>query len=100
MIDSVLELHPEIYDIFKADIFGKEEVSNFGHKDTPSVEQIPATNKTQVLKNIASVLQDKGVTVLLAGNMGIGALNVLMNHGIDVYCGNSGDVRKLIEAFL
>lgn len=40
VIDTVLELHPDIYDIFKTDIVGKEEVSNFGRKDTPSVEQI------------------------------------------------------------
>ncbi len=50
--------------------------------------------------NIASILKDKGVNVMLAGNMGDGALNVLSNHGIDVYRGNSGDVRELAEAFL
>jgi len=40
VIDTILELHPEIYNIFKSDIIGNEETSNFGRKDTPSVEQI------------------------------------------------------------
>jgi predicted Fe-Mo cluster-binding NifX family protein len=40
------------------------------------------------------------VNVMLAGNMGGGALNVLNNHGITVYRGCSGDVLQLTEAFL
>ena len=40
VIDTILELHPEIFNIFKSDIIGNEETSSFGRKDTPSVEQI------------------------------------------------------------
>lgn len=40
LIDSVLEMHPEIYMILKKDICGYEKYNNFGRKDTPSVEQI------------------------------------------------------------
>ena len=40
VIDTILELHPDIFNIFKSDIIGSEESSNFGRKDTPSVEQI------------------------------------------------------------
>ncbi|MCL4484150.1 MAG: ISNCY family transposase [Bacteroidetes bacterium] len=40
VIDTILELHPEIYHIFKSDIIGNEDINNFGRKDTPSVEQI------------------------------------------------------------
>jgi len=50
--------------------------------------------------NIAGLLKEKGVNVMLAGNMGNGALNVLMFHGIEVYRGCSGDVRMVTEAFL
>ena len=39
VINTILELHPKIYDIFKSDIIGNEDVSNFGRKDTPSVEK-------------------------------------------------------------
>ncbi len=40
VIDTILEGHPEIYDIFKFDIFGNDNVSDFGRGDTPTVEQI------------------------------------------------------------
>ena len=40
VIDTILELHPEIYNLFKLDIVGREDVSKFGRGDTPSVEQI------------------------------------------------------------
>ena len=40
VIDTILELHPEIYHIFKSDIIGNEDITVFGRKDTPTVEQI------------------------------------------------------------
>ena len=40
VIDTILEVHPEIYDIFKFDIAGNDYVNNFGRGDTPTVEQI------------------------------------------------------------
>jgi len=40
VIDTILEVHPEIYDIFKFDIAGNHDVNNFGRGDTPTVEQI------------------------------------------------------------
>jgi len=50
--------------------------------------------------NIASVLQETGVEVMLAGNMGMGALNVLNMHGIDVIRGCSGHPKEVAELFL
>ena len=44
--------------------------------------------------NIAGVLEEKGVSLLLAGNMGEGAKNVLEAHHIQVIRGCSG----LVEA--
>lgn len=49
---------------------------------------------------IAAVLQQKGVEIMLAGNMGDGALNVLKNHGIAVFRGCRGDVTEVTMAFL
>jgi len=40
-----------------------------------------------------------GVDVMLAGNMGQGALNVLNQYGIDVYRGNSGNIKDLVANF-
>jgi IS5 family transposase len=40
VIDTILELRPDIFHLFKSDIVGSEDISIFGRKDTPSVEQI------------------------------------------------------------
>ncbi|MGI6226250.1 MAG: NifB/NifX family molybdenum-iron cluster-binding protein [Peptococcales bacterium] len=50
--------------------------------------------------NIASTLAEMGVKVMLAGNMGDGAVNVLQANGISVIRGCSGEVKKVAEAFL
>ena len=50
--------------------------------------------------NIASVLRQKGVSILLAGNMGAGAMGVLQRQGIEVHRGCAGDAGKAVEAFV
>lgn len=82
--------HCEAYTVFEID----ENRTIIGS------EMLPAPQGCGCKSNIATVLQQKGVSVMLAGNMGNGALNVLNGHGIDVYRGCSGDVRQLTEAFL
>ncbi|MBN2481563.1 MAG: NifB/NifX family molybdenum-iron cluster-binding protein [Bacteroidales bacterium] len=63
-------------------------------------EVLPATAGCGCKSDIASVLREKGVTIMLAGNMGTGAADILGQHGIEVYRGCSGNVRALAEAFL
>ena len=82
--------HCEAYTVFNID----------ENKKIMSSEMLPSPQGCGCKSNIASVLQQKGVSVMLAGNMGNGALNVLQSHGIDVYRGCSGNVRQLAEAFL
>jgi len=43
--------------------------------------------------NIAQTLAEMGVNIMLAGNMGEGAVRVLNNAGIEVLRGCSGDVK-------
>jgi len=50
--------------------------------------------------NLAGIFQQQGVKILLAGGIGQGAINILNQHGIEVYRGCSGDARKLTEEFL
>lgn len=50
--------------------------------------------------DIASVLAKAGVTLMLAGNMGDGAVRVLKANGIEVIRGASGKVRSVVEAWL
>lgn len=82
--------HCEAYTVFNID----------ENKKIIGSEILPSPQGCGCKSNIASVLKEKGVSVMLAGNMGNGALNVLNSHEIDVYRGCSGDVRQLTEAFL
>ncbi len=86
--------------------------SHFGHCESYTIytiddnreitgkESLPSPQGCGCKSNIASVLQQMGVTVMLAGNMGDGAFNVLNYHGINVYRGCSGDTDQLVKLFL
>ncbi|HUW70047.1 MAG TPA: NifB/NifX family molybdenum-iron cluster-binding protein [bacterium] len=50
--------------------------------------------------DIASILAKQGVSLMLAGNMGEGAVKVLKANGIEVIRGASGAVRSVVEAWL
>lgn len=50
--------------------------------------------------NIAFTLAQMGVKMMLAGNMGQGAVNVLNNQGINVLRGCSGNVKDVTESWL
>jgi predicted Fe-Mo cluster-binding NifX family protein len=50
--------------------------------------------------NIASTLAQMGVKLMIAGNMGHGAVNVLNNQGINVLRGCSGNVKDVTESWL
>ena len=50
--------------------------------------------------NIASTLAKSGVTLMLAGNMGEGAMNVLRNNGIQVIRGCSGDIETVASQWI
>jgi predicted Fe-Mo cluster-binding NifX family protein len=50
--------------------------------------------------NIAQTLSQMGVKMMLAGNMGEGAVNVLNRCGIDVIRGCAGDVKTVAEQWL
>ena len=82
--------HCESYTIFSTD----------ENKKIISSEILPSPQGCGCKSNIASVLREQGVSVMLAGNMGDGALNVLNHQGITVYRGCSGDVKQVAEAFM
>lgn len=62
--------------------------------------EVPAGEGCGCKSNIASVLAGLGVSVMLAGNMGEGAKNVLEAQGIHVVRGCTGDVKILVQAYL
>jgi predicted Fe-Mo cluster-binding NifX family protein len=85
---------------------------HFGHCESYSVFTI--TDKKEIAEkkrvkspqgcgcksDIASILAADGVTVMLAGGIGGGAINVLNNSGIDVIRGCSGDATEVVELYL
>lgn len=86
--------------------------AHFGHCEYYSIYTIDEKNKIVnqetyaapqgcgCKSNIASLLSEKGVSLMLAGNMGMGAVNVLQNSGIEVLRGCEGEVKKVAEAYL
>ena len=91
---------------------GKVIDDHFGHCELFTVFTINQENnieKTDLIpslqgcgckSNIAGTLQQSGVSIMLAGNMGDGALNKLNMSGIKVYRGCSGEVEQAVLDFL
>ena len=52
--------------------------------------------KSSIVPQLASM----GVSVMLAGNMGGGAVNVLASNGIKTIRGCAGDVHEVVQAWL
>jgi len=50
--------------------------------------------------NIAAVMQEMGITMMLAGNMGMGAYNKLSAHNIEVIRGCHGRVEDVVNDYL
>lgn len=86
--------------------------SHFGHCEFFNVFTISDTNEIvdiQIIKSvegcgckssIANVLASEGVSIMLAGGIGGGAINVLGNAGIEVIRGCSGTVTELVNQYL
>ena len=81
--------HCEYYTIFT--INGKEIKSS---------QVIESPEGCGCKSNIAGILHNDGVSVMLAGNMGAGAQGKLNAHGINVVRGCSGDVNELVKDYL
>lgn len=65
-----------------------------------ATETMPSPEGCGCKSGIAPVLAEKGVRVMLAGNMGEGAKRVLEQNGIRVVRGCHGKVEELITAYL
>lgn len=91
---------------------GGEIDDHFGHcefytvvtvddeKKIVHTEVIPSPQGCGCKSNIAFKLQENGVRVMLAGNMGAGALNKLSECGIQVIRGCHGAVLEVVQDYL
>lgn len=64
------------------------------------IQTIPSVQGCGCKSNIARVLAADGVTIMLAGGIGGGAINVLNNAGIDVIRGCEGDAAEVVKSYL
>ncbi|MGE5627389.1 MAG: NifB/NifX family molybdenum-iron cluster-binding protein [Solirubrobacterales bacterium] len=90
---------------------GKNIDDHFGHCEYFTVYTIDNNNivNEEIVEsptgcgcksNIAQTLAEIGVRVMLAGNMGEGAVRVLNNSGIQVLRGCSGEVKATAQSWL
>jgi len=85
---------------------------HFGHCESYGVYTISDKNEIAEIKSvespqgcgcksdIASVLASDGITIMLAGGIGGGAINVLNYSGIEVIRGCSGDATEVVKHYL
>ena len=69
-------------------------------KEITDVQKVPSPQGCGCKSNIASVLASQCVTVMLAGGIGAGAINVLNYAGIEVVRGCSGNAEEVIKMYL
>ena len=86
--------------------------SHFGHCESYSVFTISDKNEIAGIKSIespqgcgcksdiASVLASDGVSIMLAGGIGSGAINVLNSSGIEVIRGCAGDATDVVKLYM
>ena len=65
-----------------------------------STERLDSPQGCGCKSNIASVMQDMGIELMLAGNMGEGARNKLQSHNIRVIRGCMGDIEAVVKGYL
>ena len=82
--------HCEFYGVYT--ISEKNEIAD--------VQTIKSEQGCGCKSNIASVLSDMGVTIMLAGGIGAGAINVLNNSGIMVIRGCSGNASDIVKQYI
>ena len=83
--------HCEYFSIYTVDTT-KKEILNF--------ETLKSSEGCGCKSNIAQTLSQMGVKIMLAGNMGEGAVKVLNQSGIDVLRGCSGDTKTVVLNWL
>jgi len=82
--------HCNYYDVF----------SISEHKEITEVKRIPSLQGCGCKSNISEILAADGITIMLAGGIGNGAINVLNNAGISVIRGCEGDSAEVVKLFL
>lgn len=65
-----------------------------------AIEQVPSPAGCGCKTNIIETLKEKGVSVMIAGNMGQGAVDKINSADIKVIRGCSGPIEDVIKAYI
>lgn len=88
---------------------GKNVTEHFGHcvnfvlfdaEDGKIVKEEVLPNPGHKPGFLPNFLADRGVTVILSGGMGQGAVDIFNERGVEVVLGVSGDARGAAESYL
>lgn len=82
--------HCEFYNVFT--ISEKKEIIE--------VQTLKSEQGCGCKSNISSTLSQNGVTIMLAGGIGAGAIKVLNNAGIEIIRGCSGIAEEVIKQYI
>lgn len=82
--------HCEFYRIFNVN----------ENKEIQELATIKSEQGCGCKSNIAEVLAGNGVTIMLAGGIGAGAINVLSHSGIEVIRGCSGNAIEVVNQYV
>lgn len=82
--------HCEMYSIYSVSESGR----------ILGIDTIPSAQGCGCKSNIATTLAAKGVTIMLAGGIGNGAIQVLNSQGIDVVRGCSGNAAEAVRYYM
>jgi len=63
------------------------------------IERISAESLTHKHHELADFLQEEGVSMVIAGEIGEKAVNALMENGMDIITGVEGSYRQVLEDF-
>ncbi|QGY41122.1 dinitrogenase iron-molybdenum cofactor biosynthesis protein [Pseudodesulfovibrio cashew] len=69
-------------------------------KNIVKIEAMDSPEGCGCKSNIAPILAEKGVKIMLAGNMGQGAVNILQGSGIQVVRGCSGSIQDVAAKWI
>ncbi|MBP1672363.1 MAG: dinitrogenase iron-molybdenum cofactor biosynthesis protein [Bacteroidetes bacterium] len=75
-------------------------VYTISNQQITDIEKIDSPQGCGCKSNIANALASKGVTLMLAGGIGEGAMNVLYFSGIEVIRGCSGNATEVVKLYI
>jgi len=70
------------------------------NREIETIEKMESPEGCGCKSNIASIFQQMGISLMLAGNIGPGAINKINEAGVEVVRGCSGEVEDVVKAYL